>query len=205
MKNRLLLFDTETTGISKLNSHIWQLTAAKVDLNNWPDEKDLVFFNAHIKPPGYPNIEFDEKAAQKTGITFEALSKFHNPEFVMEHWFKFLEIGEYGWNDRYIPVAYNAYFDMDFYIKMSTLTHTRKQTNQVLFSSALDIFTYLIAYFRTQSPHTQPKSFKLFDVCTYFNINTSDLTAHDAKSDIIALYRLIKTMIDMKLIFNFIL
>ena len=192
--NRLLIFDTETTGISKRNSKIWQLTASKIDLDNLVEESDFKYFNGYIKPLGYPNIKWNKGVEERCGVSFEQLSEFYPPDKVFNHFLNFLNHGEYSWDNKFIPVAYKSDFDMFFIIKYAKEMKSMSLLNDVLYESAIDLFTISISYIRSMEIPT--KSFKQFDVCQALNIDVSDLKAHDAKDDIKATYRLMKELIN---------
>lgn len=180
---KLLYFDVETTGLNPVVHDIIQLSGI-IEY----DGKKVDGFNFNIRPSDFDVI--DAKALEVNGKTVEELKNYPDAS---EIYFKLLQVFEahinrYDKSDKFIPVAYNGKFDMDFLVAFF-MKHEDQYFGSWLSWDLIDPMA-IARYFFIMN-NIPIENFKLSTVCDYFNI---PLIAHDAMNDIIAtrevLYRL---------------
>jgi len=180
---KLLYFDVETTGLSPYKNDVIQFSAI-VEIDNVVKEE----FNIFIKPFDFTNVESKALAVNDTKL--EELYNYTPPKRA------FLEIEEFlgryirrtDKTDKFIPVAYNGRFDLDF---MSSFF---KKNKSFFFGSwqnwqLLDPLA-LWRYYRLLN-HVTTINNKLATACEFFGI---PLKAHDAMEDIRATRKLHKML-----------
>lgn len=180
---KLLYFDVETTGLNPAVHDIIQLSGI-IEY----DGRKIDGFNFNVRPLDFEVI--DPNSLKVTGKTIEELKEYPEASEVYFNLLKVFEahINRYDRDDKFIPVAYNGKFDMDFLINFF-MKHEDKYFGSWLSWDLIDPMA-IARYFFIMN-NIPIENFTLSTVCDYFKI---PLVAHDSMNDIIAtrevLYRL---------------
>lgn len=100
----LIIYDTETTGLSPLKNHIVQFSAQKYRILNGTEDvtfEKIAEFSQYINPAS----PMEDEASKITGLTNEFLSQYPKEEDVFPEILKFLTA------DKSILCGYNVSFD----------------------------------------------------------------------------------------------
>lgn len=90
-------------------------------------------------------------------------------------------VDKYNKEDKIYFIAYNAGFDNSF-IREMFLRNKNNYFGSYFFSPHIDVMQ--LAAFKFMRKNERPASFKLGDVCRYFNMKVSDDKLHDGMYDI---------------------
>ena len=138
-----------------------------------------------IRPFNFENIE--KGALEVNKKTIEEIKKYPEPQTMHKSIVARLDeyVDKYNKKDKFIPAGYSVKFDMDIFREFF------KKNNHKYFGSyfgyhMLDPVPFLM--FLEYKKLIKLDSYKLVDVCKYFNIK---IEAHDALSDIKATRELI--------------
>lgn len=182
--DKILYFDVETTGLNAYRNDIIQI-AGIVEIDGEVKET----FDIKMQPFRYDNIE--EKALQVQNRTIDEIKTYQDPSRGYIEIIQLFDryVDKFDKSDKFIAVAYNANFDVDFLQQFF-----RKNGNNFLFSyfgiviDPLAIVRFLTA---TKKHSLMLGSHKLGDVCQALGI---DISAHDASSDINATRTIFKLL-----------
>lgn len=185
--SKLLYFDVETTGLSPVKNDIIQF-ACIIEIDGEVKEE----FEVKIKPFDFTTIQ--KSALEVTGMEIEDLYGFTPPKVAfMQIQALFAKyIDRMDKNDKFIPVAYNGKFDLDF------LGVFWKKNGNDFFGAWQDwqLLDPLVLWrYYKYVTGTWTDNNKLSTVCDYFGIK---FTAHDALEDIRAtrtVHKLLSSMI----------
>ena len=135
-------------------------------------------------------LAVDPKALEVNGITIEQLESYPDPDIVFTNLKAVFNrhINQYDRNDKFIPVAHNGKFDMDF------LSAFFQKNNDPYFGAWISwnlIDTLAIARYLFLMSNIPIDNFKLETLCKYFGI---PLEAHDSMNDIVATRELLFKM-----------
>lgn len=192
MSQKILYFDTETTGTDCLRNEITQF-AAIIEI----DGKVVEEINWRCQPTRWDCVDAD--ALRTTGITIEELKK-QQPAEKMFADVKTL-LGKYipkysKMPDRFYPAGHNVSFDLDF-LNAFFKQHGNAEDRQWGITSyqnwrALD--SRVFSNFLAVNGHINLPDVKLSTLAKHFNI---EINAHDALSDIRATRLLIKELMKL--------
>lgn len=177
--NKILFFDTETTGT---NPEIHEITqfAALIEI----DGKIVEEINWRCQPTRWDMIEIG--ALTTTGITLEQLKTFESPAVMYERILVLFQnfVSKYDKAPlKFWPAGHNVGFDLDF-LNAFFKQHGDAETKKWGITSyqnwrALD--TRVIANFLAAAGKLPCADMKLGTLCSHYGIA---LNAHDALSDI---------------------
>lgn len=175
MPKKLLYFDVETTGLNPKVHDIIQLSGL-IEYDN----KVVDGFNFIMRPYNFESI--NREALQVNGKTIEELVNYPDPGEIYFHLLKVFEahINRYDKTDKFIPVAYDGKFDMDFLAAFFAKNEDKYFGSWVTWD-LIDPMAIARYYFTFKDIKTD--DFRLETVCRYFGI---PLKAHDAMHDIVA-------------------
>lgn len=183
--NKRLHFDVETTGLNSKEHCIVQL-AGLIEI----DGQIVDTFNFKIKPHRFDNIS--PEALKVTGLTIEELQTYPESSTVYFNLIKLFEryINRFDRSDKFIPIAYNGKFDMDF-LEAFFLHNHDKYFGSWMSRYLLDPLALAKVFF--MEGNIPIKDFHLSTVCAHFDIS---LNAHDALEDVTAMRELYRRMIE---------
>ena len=186
--SKLLLVDTETTGVSLEHSSIMQI-AAIVEIDG------VIIDEINIKMRPAKGSKMSKIAMEKTGITIEILKTYQSHTDGFNEFLAFLNkhINQYDKNDKFHLVAYNAKFDSDFLRKMF-LDCNHKFYGSFFWSNNICVMVLSTMCF-LENRH-ELKNFKLETVCAMMGITWDDEKSHDAQYDIEQTYKLYKKIME---------
>jgi DNA polymerase-3 subunit epsilon len=175
LPKKMLYFDVETTGLNPAVHEIIQLSG----IIEW-DGQEVDRFDFRVKPRNFDVI--DPKALEVTGLKIEDLEKYPDADLVFLNLKKTFDrhINRYDKIDKFIPVAHNGKFDMDFLNAFFVSNHDPYFGSWVSWNL---IDTMAIARYLFIMNNIPIEGFKLEHLCRYFDI---PLDAHDSMNDIVA-------------------
>lgn len=184
--NKILYFDTETTGLNPEKNDIIQLAGIVV-----VHGKEMERFNLKCQPMDWETIS--DEALTVHGYKLEDLMTFMKPYEMYKQLVDIFSkyINKYDKNDKFTPAGYNVRFDMEF------LNNFFKKQNDVYFGSWISwkmIDPIQILHFLDYCKKIALPNYKLSTVCDHFGI---DINAHDALSDIQATRQLISKIYEI--------
>jgi DNA polymerase-3 subunit epsilon len=185
-QKKMLYFDVETTGLDPQKHDIIQLSG----LIEY-DGKVVDGFNYRIRPQNFEAI--NQEALDVNGITVDQLKEFPEAGEIYFNFIKIMEthINRYDKNDKFIPVAYNGKFDMDF-LAAFFAKNEDKYLGSWLSWNLIDPMAVARFYFiLNDQPLT---NYKLETVCEHFGI---PLNAHDAMNDIVATREVLNRLMEL--------
>lgn len=182
MPRKVLYFDTETTGLDPYKHALIQLAFA-IEIDGVV--KEVKSF--HIQP--LPNDVVEEEALKVNGITREQMAEFPPAEDVFGVMIDTFNtfIDPFDKTDKFYPAGFNVNFDMEF-----LSTWIKKMGNKYGIGSYCHwrmVDPFPIFHWLEFMGIFQLENYKLATICQRFGI---PLTAHDAKSDILATREIIK-------------
>ena len=186
--NKIFYFDTETTGLDPRKHDIIQL-AYIVEINGEVKEEG----EFRLQPMDYDTIEKGALEVNKT--TIEQLKTYPQPKLVHGQIVNLLDkyVDKYNKQDKFLPAGFSVKFDMDMF-RAFFFKNNHKYFGSYFGYYMLDPVPFLM--FWEYKGLIKLDSYKLVDVCKYFDIK---IDAHDALSDIKATRELIhKLMIYLK-------
>lgn len=170
--DEIIVFDTETTGLSAKNNHIIQISAQKFKINSETgDLTEIARLDKYINP-GY---SLSSKITEITGITDAFLMTQKYEEDVFPEIFEFFD-------DTQAIAGYNVAFDIRF------MTAMYERQGKVFDP---DFVVDVLEIARDLVPKTETESHKLEAIATVYGVN-QDLTFHNSMDDVIATSRLLK-------------
>ena len=172
--SKVCWIDTETTGLMAHKNDIVNL-AIIIEV----DKKVVVEKEFFMQPFSYENIE--TKALAINGLTLEKIKAFPKPQEVFKELKELLRryVSPYDRQDKFSPAGHNVHFDTDF------LKQFWKKNGDTFYGSFFNyrtIDTLQLLYLMDGRGHISLKSYKLVDVCKYFNITHEG--QHTALGDI---------------------
>ena len=171
----LVVFDTETTGLSPVQNRIIELAAIRIDANG-EDEMDLL-----IKLPAGERIP--EKITDLTHITDEMLETDGVGEAEAAERFAQMLRGE-----GILMIAHNAQFDLGFVRSFISRNRDNTPGLEQSFERADYMDTVTILKDRKAYPH------KLCDAIENYGLQGQVENSHRAVDDCKALYEVVKAM-----------
>lgn len=170
----LIVFDTETTGLSPELNHVIQLSAIKCVIDAEHQFHEIGKLDTYINP-GYP---LPKQIIKITGITDEKLAKYPNEST------QWPSVHEFFGNSP-IVCGHNVPFDIGMMSAMYARYGEKFEPN------ALDTLKM------AQELHLKSEagSHKLGDLAEYFGLNYG-LTFHNSMDDVTATTRLLRLFID---------
>lgn len=190
MTTKLFWFDTETTGLSPIDSSMVQLAGLVEIDGEIKEEVNLLF-----KPDPKKKINLEALAVNKR--TEEELSTFPDAKIgicCLQGTFE-KYVNRFDSSDKFVPVGFNVNFDLDFLRETwrQALPQDRYGVGCFFFNAPIDIRTYLGKLVATGG--LRLPNYKLVTACCHFDIPMGS-GAHDALNDIRAtrelMYRCIK-------------
>jgi DNA polymerase III subunit epsilon len=172
--DRIIYFDTETTGLNHTINHITEIGWRIVHRNGTIEDFDA-FINLEDNEP------YDKKSEEITGITREYLKTHGSPrkEVITKFWSMLFA------PEKTLLCAYNASFDMSFliyeFIRLGLPFHHK-----------IDILDTYTAYM-----DVAPYPHKLRDALEFFKITTAE-NSHNALDDVKALHEVTKELYKIK-------
>jgi DNA polymerase III alpha subunit (gram-positive type) len=170
----LIIFDTETTGLSPETNHVIQLSAIKAIIDEGFEFHEIGRLDTYINP-GYP---LPKQIVQLTGITDELLAKYPDEKTQWDSIYSFF-------GDDPIVCGHNVPFD----VSMTSALYAR---NGAEFKpNALDTLRM------AQELHlkTEAGSHKLGRLAEHFGLDYG-LTFHNSMDDVIATMRLLRFFVE---------
>lgn len=171
----IIIFDTETTGLSAETCHVIQLSALKCIVEDNCQLREIGRLDTYINP-GY---QLPKKITEITGITDEHLAKFPNET---TQWPSICEFFE----DVPIICGHNVPFDIGFMKAMY-----QRQTKEKWDPIALDTLKMAQELHRK----SEAGSHKLGVLAEHFGLDYG-LTFHNSMDDVIATTRLLRLFVE---------
>lgn len=177
MKQKMIFFDLETTGLDPKKCAIHQL-AGKVLI----DGKEVESFNIKLRP--FENAVFEDAALETVKLTKEEIMAY--PDY-REGYAKFLYIVEkyvnkYDKKDKFFLAGYNiATFDIPF-LRNFFLLNNNQYFGAYFWSVPIDVIILAQAYLMNYRPDM--KDFKQGTVAAQLGIALKEENLHDALYDI---------------------
>jgi len=173
--NKILWFDTETTGLDPVKNDIIQI-AGMIEIDN----KVVEHFNFKCAPFNPDNIE--EQALKVTGLKKEDVLNYDSPKDVYDKLTTIFSrhIDKYDKTDKFIPAGHNVGFDVDM-LKQFFIKNDDVYFGSYVSYHKLDTLSLAIALNYWGFLPTKPENFKLKILCDIFGIK---IEAHEAGSDI---------------------
>lgn len=177
MKQKMIFFDLETTGLDPKKSAIHQL-AGKVII----DGKEVESFNIKLRP--FENAVFEDAALETVKLTKEEIMAY--PDY-KEGYEKFLSIVEkyvnkYDKKDKFFLAGYNiATFDIPF-LRNFFLLNNNQYFGAYFWSVPIDVIILAQAYLMNY--RSDMKDFKQGTVAAQLGIALKEENLHDALYDI---------------------
>lgn len=142
---KLVIFDTETTGLDSRKHAMVQLSG-KILVNN----QIVSSFNFKIRP--FDDSEIEDEALKVNGFTLDQLAEFDAPEVALkkmkEYFYQFVDHDDP--KDLLIPVAYNVKFDEGFLKSFFYKLNAFNSYKNIFSHRTIDVMGLAIAYlFRT--------------------------------------------------------
>lgn len=183
MPDKMLYFDVETTGLDPVKNDIIQFSGLLIT----SEEKDEI--NLLMRP--YDTTHIDREALIIQNRTLSEVLSWPDPKeqfSVLEEWLE-NQIDRFDPEDKAIPVAFNAQFDLSFWTEYTAkITGDRKYgIGSWVKRSCTQDPLYVVRFLERVGVLPPLESHKLEGLCTFFNI---PLQAHDAMSDVRALREL---------------
>ena len=166
--DEVIVFDTETTGLSANKNHIIQISAQKFKIENG-EFVEIARLNRYINP-GY---SLPPKITEVTGITDDMLIKEEYEEDV------FPEIYEF-FNDAQCVAGYNVAFDVRF---ITAMYERQGKTFDP------DFIVDVLESARDLVSKKEVENHKLGTIAALYGVD-DDLTFHNSMDDVIATSRL---------------
>lgn len=181
---KLIILDTETTGLSADKHGIWQIGGV-IEIDGVKKESFLLEMN-----PG--NVEYVQSALDGCNITEKEIKQMESSEVIFsEEFIPMLDdyVNKFDANDKFQFVAYNAKFDMDM-VRAWFIKHGHKYFGSYFYQNPIDLFG-VVGIVLIPHRHKIP-NMKLATVCELFEIDL--VNAHDAEDDSEATYKLFKML-----------
>lgn len=179
----IIVFDTETTGLSAANCHIISISAIRLRIEENGDLTEIDRFNEYINP-GY---KLSEEIVKLTGITDEFLADKPKEMEI------FPKIHEYFGDDS-IVCGHNSTFDVGFMDAM----YSRQALHKTNFTK-LDTCTMARELHRKQEGGNKSDKLlpnhKLGTLAQFFGLDYG-LTFHNSMDDVVATTRLLRLFIE---------
>ncbi len=174
-KCEIVVFDTETTGLSRAKDYIVQLSGQKYKVAN--NKFTLVEkFNSYLNWGNAVHID-GTKAGEVNGITDKMLSEAPDAKEVMEKWIDFT-------NGIDIFAGYNSEFDIRF------INEAYQKLNLGIFAPKIHLDVLVMVKDVVDAPH-----YKLIDMAQHFGVD-EDIDFHNSLADVEATERLLECCID---------
>jgi DNA polymerase III epsilon subunit-like protein len=182
-----LYFDVETTGLDPVRNDIVQYSAIIVT----PEEEDEI--DLKMRPI---SSSIDDTALRIQGRTRREILTWPDPgdQFrVLEEWLG-NHVDKFDPDDKFIPIAYNASFDIGFWDEYSRKCNfgTNYGIGSWVKRSCTQDPLAVIRFLERVGFIPVLDSHKLENVCTFFNI---PIEAHDALGDVRALRMLDRLLV----------
>lgn len=174
---KLLFFDTETTGLDHKINSIHQLSGAVVI-----DGKIVERFNFKLKP--HENDIISEQALSISKISLEQIMSYPDAK---ETYLKFIEmlskyVDRFNKSDKFHLVGYNIHrFDIPFLQEFFN-RHNDKYMNSWFWTNPLDC--YLLASYKLKGKRHLMSDFKQMTVAKELGIEVDESKLHDAEYDV---------------------
>lgn len=171
----MIIFDTETTGLSCESCKVIQISAIKCVIEDNYQFREIGRLDTYINP----EEKLQKKIIEITGITNELLKKYPNEKV------QWPSIGEF-FKDVDIVCGHNSPFDVGF-VKAMHMRHEDVSWNP----EVLDTLRM------AQELHLKSEagSHKLGDLAEHFGLDYG-LTFHNSMDDVIATMRLLRLFVD---------
>lgn len=174
-KCEIVVFDTETTGLSCTKDYIVQLSGQKYKVEN--NKFALIDeFNSYLNWGAVVQID-GTKAGEVNGITDKMLSEAPDAREVMENWINFT-------NGIDIFVGYNSNFDIRF------INEAYQKLDLGMFVPKIHLDVLIMVKDVVDAPH-----YKLIDMAQHFGVD-EDIDFHNSLADVEATERLLECCID---------
>ncbi len=177
MFDKLIIFDTETTGTDPKVNGMAQLTA-QVIINGI--EKDL--YNEFFKP--LPGQMVEPKALEVNGLTMDQLRGFQEPRIAFDKFMNIIElwVDPFDKKDKFTLVGYNSRFDDDFMRQWF-----RNVDDSVWYGSffrwpAIDVANLAAVYIG--DGWKEMENFKLATVAKHLGLEVDESRLHDSEYDV---------------------
>jgi len=182
MKNKILYFDTETSGVKSHENALLQIGMI-VEIDGVEKETKQI----NIQP--HKDDVIEEGALKVNGLKREDFPSFTPPAKALREIQTFLKkyVNPYQKSDKFIPAGYHISFDIKF-LRSFFFKNGDKFFGSFFHKETIDPMEEMRKLYNTGEIDTP--NYKLTSVCEYFNIDLDK--AHDALSDIIATKALIK-------------
>jgi len=177
MKNKIFMFDVETTGLDPKVNAIHQLSGAII-----VDGKIEHRFNYHIKP--FQGAVVEQVALDVSGVTAQQIQSYDDPRVVYQDLIAVISrfVDRYDKKDKMFLAGYNnASFDNQFLRSMFE-RNGDKYFGSYFWSSPLDVF--ILASFKLMKMRHIMPDFKLKTVAEAFGITIEENKLHSADYDI---------------------
>lgn len=174
---KLLIYDTETTGVDSRKHCIHQLTGMLL-LNN--DEP--IHFNYKIAP--HPNAHIDPEALKVGNVSLEQIQSYKPSIEVFKEFKSFLNdyVDPFDKKDKIHLVGYNnRKFDDDFLRKLFEM-HNDKYFGSFFWPDSIDVM--VLASLLLKDVRSLMPDFKLATVAKTFKITVDADKLHDAYYDV---------------------
>ena len=179
----LIVFDTETTGLSAAENHIIQVSAIKMKIGENYELTEIDRLDEYIDP-GYP---LTRKITQLTGITDELLADKPKEMTIFPKLYKFF-------GEETIVCGHNSTFDIGFMDAMYARQMLRKPNFVKLDTLLMAKELYKKQEGGNKSSKVLPNH-KLGTLAEHFGLDYG-LTFHNAMDDVIATTRLLRFFIE---------
>lgn len=171
---KILWFDTETTGIDHKQNSIIQI-AGVIEVDGEIKNE----FELKCKP--LPDTTISPGALEVTGYTEEQIYSFPDPNDLYKKLKSIFDkhIDKYDKSDKFIVAGYNIQFDLNMLDALFRYFGDKYLGSYLNYGCKIDVLP-LVNVFRYLG-HIKTDNAKLETICSFFNI---EIKAHDAFSDI---------------------
>jgi DNA polymerase III subunit epsilon len=171
---KLIFIDTETTGINREESGIWQIGG----IIECGKRKEEFLFECDI----FTHNDFDPIVTEVTGITLEKLSALPDPADIHVQFVKLLDkyVDRFDKKDKFTAINYGASFDEDMLVKWF-----KSNDDDYFHSWFWHPWTCVMnmAALSLQDERPQLRNFKMETVAEYLGIKFDSNKLHNALYD----------------------
>ena len=189
MKQKVLWFDTETTGLDPKKNGMTEI-ACIVEVDGVVVDEILLFINTESYSM---DIEYDAYALKITKKTKEVIFAYPSSSHQFMKFIIFLDkhVHKFDKTDKFIPAGFNVKFDIDM-LQAWFLDNGNKFYGS--YFSYKDVDNFALVKFMKYQKMFNTKDDKLGTICEYFKI---PLDAHNALDDIRATRELTPKLVSL--------